>query len=72
VLAYSRLALRRRVIVNLKTGEALAGVLTRKSGPLLELRNVELHEAGRPPVKMDGAVVVERGNVSFVQVVGEV
>lgn len=54
--------------MNLKSGEALRGVLTRKTGPLLELRHVELLEAGKPPIPMDGASVVERSNVSFVQV----
>lgn len=73
VFAYRRLALRRRVIVNLRTDKAIRGVLTRKSGVLLELRNAELYEvAGRPPIPMDGAVLVDRSNVDFIQVVGEV
>lgn len=72
MLAYRRLALRRRVIVNLKSDKALSGVLTSKSGPLLELKNASLLEAGRSPVPMDGSVLIERANVDFVQVVGEV
>lgn len=73
MFAYRRLALRRRVIVNLRTGKAIAGVLTRKAGSLLELRNAELYERpGAPPVKVDGSIVVERSIVEFVQVVGEV
>lgn len=54
--------------MNLKSGEALRGVLTRKTGPLLELRQVELLEAGKPPIPMDGASLVERSNVAFIQV----
>lgn len=72
MFAYRRLALRRTVIVNLRTEKAIRGVLTRKTGPLLELRNAELLEAGRPPVPVDGAILVETGNIDFVQVVGEV
>lgn len=72
MLAYRRLALRRRVIVNLRSEKAIAGVLTRKAGALLELRNAELYDTpGRPPVKMDGTVIVERSNIDFIQVVGE-
>jgi hypothetical protein len=73
VFAYRRLALRRRVIVNLRTGKAIRGVLTRKAGPLLELRDAELFETpGVPAAKVVGSIVVERSIVEFVQVVGEV
>lgn len=65
---WRRTALRRRVIVNLKTSKAIAGVLYAKRGPLLELRDASLLEAGRPPVPVDGTVVVERSNVDFLQV----
>lgn len=71
VFAYRRLALRRRVIVNLRTEKAIRGVLTRKTGGLLEVRNAELLEAGRPPIPLDGRVLFERSNVDFVQVVEE-
>jgi hypothetical protein len=70
VLAYRRTALRRRVVVNLKSDRAFRGVLIRKTGPLLELADAELLEANRPPVKLDGTVLVERSNVDFVQVTG--
>lgn len=72
MLAFRRLALRRRVLVNFKSGKAVEGILTRKAGPLLEIRQAQLHEAGRPPVPMDGTVLIERSNVDFMQVVGEV
>ena len=57
-------------MVNLKTDKAFSGVLIRKTGPLLELADAELLEVNRPPVKIDGTVLVERGNVDFVQVTG--
>lgn len=70
VFTFRRCVLRRRVIVNLKTEKAISGVVTRKSGPLLEIRDSELLEGGRQPVKIDGAIIVERGNVDFLQVLG--
>lgn len=60
-------ALRRRVVVNLDTGDAFRGVLWARKGPLLVLRDVEAVIAnGSMPI--DGEVVVERARVSFVQV----
>jgi hypothetical protein len=71
VFAFRRLLLRRRVIVNLKTEKAFRGVITRKAGALVELADVELLEAGKPPVRLDGRVVLERSSIDFVQVTGE-
>lgn len=65
---WRRTVVRRRVLVNLKGDKAFRGVLWAKRGPLLVLKNVELLEAGRPPVKIDGDVVLERSAVEFVQV----
>lgn len=70
MFAYRRTAVRKRLIVNMTTDKAFAGVLWAKRGPLLVLRDVQLLEAGRSPVPMDGEVVVERARVDFVQVVG--
>ncbi len=67
VFAWRRSALRRRVLVNLKTDKALAGVLWAKRGPILVLKDTSLHEAGRQAA-IDGEVLVERSNVDFVQV----
>jgi small nuclear ribonucleoprotein (snRNP)-like protein len=69
MFAWRRTATRRRVLVNLKTDKAIAGVLWAKRGHLLVLRNAELLEAGRQPTKLDGEVVFERSNVDFLQVV---
>jgi hypothetical protein len=68
MFAWRRSALRRRVLVNLKTEKAFRGVLFAKRGPLLVLKDVELLEAGRDPVRIDGEVLVERANLDFVQV----
>lgn len=68
MFAWRRCALRRRVILNLKTQKAFRGVLSAQRGPLLVLKDVELLETAREPVRIDGDVVIERSNVDFVQV----
>ena len=57
----------RRVVVNLRSGEALTGQLVHRWGGRVELTDARLHEAGqaRP---LDGRAVVEKANVSFLQV----
>lgn len=62
-------AVSRRVMVSLRSGPSISGVLIRARGPLLILANASLHEPGAPaPVPLDGETVVERGHVAFVQV----
>lgn len=60
----------RRVIVNTKTDRAFRGVLWRKRGGYLVLRNAELVKAGGETVLMDGEVVIDGANVDFIQVLG--
>ncbi|ASR83174.1 RNA binding domain protein [Arthrobacter phage Abidatro] len=57
----------RRVIVNLKSGRAIDGVLVRRDGPLLFLRNAVLLEEGSEPAAIDGEAVVEAVDVDFIQ-----
>lgn len=68
--AWRRTALHRNVVVNLPD-KAFSGVLFAKRGPLLVLRNAELHLSGAQPQPMDGDVVIERLKVEFIQVVPE-
>lgn len=56
-----------RVMVNLTSGDALAGVLIRRRGPLLVLAHAQLHTAGVEPVDLDGEAYVERSKVLFLQ-----
>lgn len=65
--AFSRLVVRRRVVVNLHGGQALEGVLFKQSGPLLVLKNASLLEPGADPLPIDGDAIVERGQVLFIQ-----
>ena len=69
---WRRTAIRRRVIINLTTDKAFAGVLYAKRGQIFVLKDAKLLESGREPVKMDGEVVVESRNIDFVQVLPEV
>ncbi|SPT53791.1 Uncharacterised protein [Actinomyces bovis] len=55
------------IIINLKTGTALAGALVRQDGQLLFLRNVTLYSVGADPTPVDGEVVVERDHIDFIQ-----
>ncbi|ALY08850.1 RNA binding protein [Arthrobacter phage Galaxy] len=57
----------RRVIVNLKSGRAIDGVLVRRDGPLLFLRNAVLLEEGSEPAAIDGEAVVEAVDIDFIQ-----
>ena len=59
----------RRVIVNTKTDRAFRGVLWRKAWGYLVLRDAEMLKPRGETVPMDGEVVIERGNVDFIQVV---
>lgn len=68
MFAWRRTAVRRRVVVNLPD-KAFSGVLFAKRGPLLVLRDSQLHVPGAQPQVMDGEVVIERSKVDFVQVV---
>jgi small nuclear ribonucleoprotein (snRNP)-like protein len=67
MLAWRRTALNRRVLVNLKTDKAVRGVLVAQRGPILILKDAELLEAGRDPVRLDGDVIIERSNMDFAQ-----
>lgn len=67
MFAYLRFVLRRRVVVNLVDGSAVEGLLFRKSGPLLVLKNAALHEEGAQPLQLDGDTVIERTKVLFIQ-----
>lgn len=70
VFAWRRTAARRRVVVNLLDERAFDGVLWAQRGPLLVLRDAKLWSEGAEATPMDGEIVIERGQVRFVQVAG--
>lgn len=63
-----RLVKARRVVVNLRSGQAIQGLLVRQSGPLLFLAEAQLHEGNNSPVPIDGQAVIERPGVDFIQI----
>jgi hypothetical protein len=65
---FRRWPVRRRVLVNLVDGSAFDGILYARRGPLLELRDARLIERGDDPTPVDGAVIIERPRVAFMQV----
>lgn len=66
--SYFRLAVNRRVMVNLTTGDAIEGVLWDDKGPLIVLRDARLNtQSGSAP--LDGEVIIERDRIAFTQVV---
>lgn len=58
----------RRCVVNLRGGAgAIDGVLVRKDGPLLFLKNAVLLEQGSEPAPIDGEAVVQCSHIDFIQ-----
>ena len=67
--AWRSVAVSRRVMISLRSGPSISGVLLRDRGPLLVVASARLHEPGSTTgVPLDGETVVERGHVAFVQV----
>lgn len=64
-----RYVVHRRVVVNLRTGTAVSGVVTGIRGPLLLVRDATVHD-GDQAAPADGVIVVDRANVDYVQAVG--
>lgn len=62
-----RTVIHRRVVVNLISGRAVEGVLVKQTGPLLHLKDANLHEPQAGSSPMDGEVVIERSHVDFIQ-----
>lgn len=65
-----RLVTRKRVLVSLRSGSAVEGVLWKRRGRVVVLKSAQLHEPGSAPASMDGDVVVDRDQVEYTQVVG--
>lgn len=62
-------AVSKRVVVSLRSGPSIVGVLVRARGTLLIVASASLHEPGATSgVPLDGETVIERGHVAFVQV----
>jgi hypothetical protein len=62
-----RPVLARRVVVNLKSGRAVDGLLVKRSGDLLFLREATALEPGAEPARLDGSAVIARADIDFIQ-----
>jgi len=60
----------RAVIVNTKTERAFRGVLWRRRGGVLVLKQAEMLEGGGQVTPLEGELVLFEDNVDFVQAVG--
>ena len=60
----------RRAIVNLKGGTTLRGVIWRRRGGYLVLREASLLRAREAPVALDGEALAYEREVDFIQLVG--
>lgn len=70
MLASHRYVIRRTVLVNLKSGNAIQGVIVRQSGPLLVLKSASLHAVGMSdPTPLDGEAIVRVDDVDFIQAI---
>lgn len=65
-----RLMIRRRVLVQLHSGRAFTGVLYRRRGRLVVLKAAEMLEPNNQPTPMDGDVILDRGEIEYVQAAG--
>lgn len=66
---YGRLAMSRRVLVNLTSGSAVDGILWDERGTFVVLRDANLHTPDAGSAPLDGEVIIERVRIDFVQVV---
>lgn len=60
----------RSAIVNTKSGKAFRGVLYKRAGGYLVLRQAELLKNARESTPLDGETLVPLGEVDFLQLVG--
>lgn len=67
--SYGRLAMNKRVMVNLTTGTAIDGILWGDRGPLIVLKDANVHTNGQSAA-LDSEVIIERTRIDFVQVLG--
>lgn len=64
---WRRIAVRRRVVVNMKGGTAFEAILWKRKGPYLILRDALYMEPGVKPVQVDGEVIITKSDVAWIQ-----
>lgn len=59
--------LHRNILVNLRSGNAVNGVVSYETKTALVLRGAIVHTADAEPTPADGEVLIDRANVDFIQ-----
>jgi len=59
---------KRRVIVNTKSGKAFRGILWKETLDFIVLKQAELLRSGSEVVGMDGEIVIYKTDIDFMQV----
>ncbi|QGJ87557.1 Ro-like RNA binding protein [Gordonia phage Faith5x5] len=58
-----------RVVINLKSGTAVIGVVTAKKRTFCVVRDAAIVSVGAPsPVPADGEIVVDRNEIDYIQI----
>lgn len=65
-MSFGRIAISRRVVVNLVEGTAVSGILWDDRKPIIVLRSANLHQAGQT-VPLDGDILIEHSRILFIQ-----
>ncbi|QHB37233.1 RNA binding protein [Gordonia phage Gudmit] len=61
-------AVHQRVVINLKSGTTVIGVVTAKKRTFCIVRDAEIVEPGSHPVPADGEVLVEKAHIDYIQI----
>ncbi|EAS0269371.1 hypothetical protein E7939_22010 [Salmonella enterica] len=57
-----------RVVINLKSGTAVIGVVTARKRTFCVVRDAQVVEPGSNPVRADGEVLVDRAEIDYIQI----
>lgn len=61
---------RRRVVITLKSGTSVMGVVTSAKRSFCLVRDASVMERGGQPMPADGEVLVEREHIDYIQIPG--
>jgi len=59
--------LNRQILVNLQSGNAIAGVCTLETRTAVVLRGATVHTTDSDPAPADGEVLIDRASIDFIQ-----
>lgn len=60
-------AISRKVMIQLRSGTAIEGLVTQKIGDSFVLKGATVHEQGVPAQPADGEIVVEAAHIDYTQ-----